>query len=186
MGEGFYLTGCRQVDANIGPQEENDEQCDGNVGYFDNEIYMTGLKSSDDTKVDDIRPQVGRVVSLDDPGVKVLSSSRLLTGNITNWHRTRSNANDRNFRYYDNEIDIVDLMCLKGTKVNNIEPWTGRLVFPDDSGVIAWTSDNQIDMADLESLGDTKVGIIMSQGRRPVLPAFLKCSDFSIVFFKNI
>ena len=53
---------------------------DGSIGYFDTEIYMTGMKSSDDTKVDNIRPQVGRFVSLDDPDVKVLSSSRLLTG----------------------------------------------------------------------------------------------------------
>ena len=30
-------------------------------GYFDNEIYMTDMKSSDDTKVDKIRPQVGRL-----------------------------------------------------------------------------------------------------------------------------
>ena len=45
-----------------------------------------------------------------------------------------------------------------------------RFVFPDDSDVIVSTSDNEIDMADLESLGDTKVSIIMSQGRRSVLP----------------
>ena len=96
----------------------------GNIGNFDNEIYMTGMKSSDDTKVDNIRPQVGRFVSLDNPNVKVLSSSR-------------SNANDGNFRYYDNEIDMVDLVCLKGTNVNNIEPRTGRLVFSDGSGRFA-------------------------------------------------
>ena len=36
--------------------------------------------------------------------------------------------------------------------------------------MIESTSDNEIDMADLESLGDTKVGIIMSHGRRSVLP----------------
>ena len=47
----------------------------GNIGYFYNEIYMIGMKSSDDTKVDNIRPQVGRFVSLDDPDVNVLSSS---------------------------------------------------------------------------------------------------------------
>ena len=37
---------------------------DGDIGYFDNKIDMTGMKSSDDTKVDDIRPQVGHFVSL--------------------------------------------------------------------------------------------------------------------------
>ena len=87
---------------------------DGNIGYFANEIYMTGMKSSDDTKVDNIRPQVGRFVYLVDPDVKVLSSSRLLTGNITTLDHTRSNGNDGKIRYHDNEIDMVDLVCLRG------------------------------------------------------------------------
>ena len=42
---------------------------DGDIGYFDNKIDMAGMKSSDDTKVDDIRPQRGHFVSPDDPGV---------------------------------------------------------------------------------------------------------------------
>ena len=79
---------------------------------------------------------------------------------------------------------MSDLVSLKGTKVNNIETRVGRFVFPDDSGVIASTSDNEIDMADLESLGDTKVGSVMSQGRRSVLPdSFEMLGFFTCVFF---
>ena len=67
------------------------------------------MKSLDDTKVDIFSPQVGRFVCLDDPDVKVLSSSRPLTGNITTLDHTRSNANDGNLRYFHNEIDMVEL-----------------------------------------------------------------------------
>ena len=52
---------------------------DGDIGHCDNKIDMTGMKSSDD-----IRPQVGHFVFPDDPGVNVLASGRLPTGNITN------------------------------------------------------------------------------------------------------
>ena len=107
---------------------------DCNIGYFDNEMYVTGMKNSDDTKVDNIRPQVGRFVYLDDPDVKELSSSRLLTGNITPLDHKKSNANVGNHRHHDNEIDMVDLVCLTGTKVSNIEPRTGRLIFSGGSG----------------------------------------------------
>ena len=37
---------------------------DGDIGHFDNKIDMSGMKSSDDTKVDEIRPHVGDFVSL--------------------------------------------------------------------------------------------------------------------------
>ena len=80
---------------------------DGNIGHFDNEIDKTGMKSYDDTKVDNIRLQVGRFVSPDDPGVNVLASGRLPTGNIITLDHMTSNANDGNFGYYDNEIDIL-------------------------------------------------------------------------------
>ena len=40
-------------------------------GHFDNKIDMTGMKSLDGTKVDNTRPQVGRVVSPDDSCVNV-------------------------------------------------------------------------------------------------------------------
>ena len=89
---------------------------DGNIGHSDNEIDMAGMESSDDTEVDNIRPQVGRFVSPDDPGANVLSSSRLLTGNIITLDHTGSNANDGNFGYDDNEIDMADLVCLEGTQ----------------------------------------------------------------------
>ena len=46
----------------------------------------------------------------------------------------------------------------------------GRFVFHDDSGVIMSTSDHEIDKADLERLDDKTFGIIISQGRRSVLP----------------
>ena len=98
--------------------------------------------------------QVGHFVFPDDAAVNVLASGRLPTGNITNWDRTTNNASDGNSGYNVIEIDMSDLVSLKGTKVNNIEIWVGRFVFPDDSG----------------GLGDTKVGTIMSQGRRSVLP----------------
>ena len=49
-----------------------------------------------------------------------------------------------NSRYHVNEIDMSDMVSLKGTKVNNIETRV-RCFFPDDSGVIAWTSDNEIE-----------------------------------------
>ena len=48
---------------------------DGDIGHFDNMIDMIGMKSSDDTKLDDIRFQVGHFVSLDDPDVNVLASA---------------------------------------------------------------------------------------------------------------
>ena len=35
---------------------------------------------------------------------------------------------------YDNEIGMVDLVCLKGTQVNNNRASDGRLVFSDDLG----------------------------------------------------
>ena len=103
---------------------------EGDIGHFDNKIDMSVRKSSDDTKVDDIRLRVGHFVSPDDPGVNVLASGRLPTGNFTNWDRTTNNASDGNSGYHVNEIE----------------------------------------MAHFESLGDTKVGIMMSQGRRSVLP----------------
>ena len=108
---------------------------DGNIGHSDNEIDMIGKKSSNDTKVDDIRPQVGRFVSLDDDEVNALYSSRLQTDNITTLVHTKSNANDGDFGYYDNEIEMADLVCLKGTIVDNIDPRMGRLVFSDGSVV---------------------------------------------------
>ena len=70
---------------------------DGNIGHSDNEIDMIGKKSSNDTKVDDIRPQMGRFVSLDDDEVNALYSSRLQTDNITTLVHTKSNANDGDF-----------------------------------------------------------------------------------------
>ena len=70
---------------------------DGNIGHSDNEIDMTGMKSSKDTKVDDIRPLVGRFVSLDAADVNGLSSSRFLTGNITTLSHARINATDGDF-----------------------------------------------------------------------------------------
>ena len=152
---------------------------DGDIGHLHNKIYMNGMKNSDDTKVDDIRPKVGHFVSPEDPGVSVLASGRLLTGSITNWDRTTNNASDGNSGYCVNEIDMSDLVSLKGSKVNNTETRVGRFVFPDDSCVIVSTSDNEIEMADLESLGDTKVGIIMSQGRRTVLPDSFEMLGFS-------
>ena len=158
---------------------------DGDIGHLQNKIYMNGMKSSDDTKVDDIRPQVGHFVSPEDPGVNVLASGRLQTDSITNWDRMTNNSSDGNSGYYVNEIDMSDLVSLNGTEVNNIETRVGRFVFPDDSGFIVSTSDNEIDMADWERVGDTKVGIIMSRGDSLSYQTVLKCLDFSIVFFKN-
>ena len=81
----------------------------GDIGHFDNKCNMTGMKSSDDTNVDDIRPQVGHFGSPDDPGVNVLASGRPVTGNITDWDRTTNNASDGNSGYYVNETDMSDL-----------------------------------------------------------------------------
>ena len=80
---------------------------------------------------------------------------------------------------------MCDLVSLKGTKVNNIETRVGRFVFHDDSSVIMSTSDNEIDMADLQRLDDKTFGIIMSQGRRSVLPdSFEMLGFFSCVLQK--
>ena len=95
---------------------------DGDIGHFDNKIDMIGMKSSDDTKLDDIRLQVGHFVSLDDHRVNVLPSGRLLT---VNWYRTTNSARDGNSGYNVNEIDMSDLVKLKGTKVDNIETRSG-------------------------------------------------------------
>ena len=73
---------------------------DGDIGHFDSKIDMTGMKSSDDIKVDDIRSPVGRFDSPDDPGVNVLASGRPLTSNITTRDRTMNNASDGTSRYY--------------------------------------------------------------------------------------
>ena len=81
--------------------------------------------------------------------MNVLASGRPQTGNIATWDRTMNKANDGNSGYCVHEIDMGDLVRLKGTKVNNIETRVGRLVFPDDSGVIVLTSDNLTDKADL-------------------------------------
>ena len=68
----------------------------------------------------------------------------------------------------------------------------GRFVFDDDSGVIMSTSDNEIDMADLERLDDKTFGIIMSQGRRSVLPdsfqmlGFVQLCSSKIFFRQNV
>ena len=51
----------------------------GNIGHFDNEIDMDGLESLEGTKVGNIKPQVGRSVFPDGPGVIVLASGRLPT-----------------------------------------------------------------------------------------------------------
>merc|ERR1712019_322808 len=50
----------------------------GNIGHFDNEIDMAGLKSSEGIKVENIKPQVDRFVFPDGHGVIVLASGRLL------------------------------------------------------------------------------------------------------------
>ena len=81
---------------------------------FDNDIDMTVMKTSDDTKVENISPRVGRFISPDDPGVSVLASGRLPTSNII--------AFVGKFGYCDNEIDMVGLENLTGPKVINIEP----------------------------------------------------------------
>ena len=55
----------------------------GNIGHFDNEIEMDGLKKLQVTKVN-IKPQVDRWVFADGHGVIVLSEGRLLNlGNAT-------------------------------------------------------------------------------------------------------
>ena len=137
---------------------------DSNIGHCDNEIDMTGMESSNDTKVDDIRPQVVRFVSPDDAEVNALSSSRFLTDNITTLVHMRSNANNGD---YDNEIDMADLVCMKGTRVNNIDPRMGRLVFSDGSGVIVLSAGNATDISDLEILVRyMTVGNCMNQVRR--------------------
>ena len=122
---------------------------DVNIGHTDNEIDMTGMKSSNDTKVDDIIPQVGRFVSLDDADVNAFIT--------TLDHTTRSNANDGDSGCYDSEIHMADLVCLKGTRVNNIDLRMGRLVFSDGSGVIVSSAGKATDIADLEILGDMTV-----------------------------
>ena len=155
------------MDTNSGPQEKTTSNAiDGNIGHSDNEIDTTGMKSWNDTKVDDIRPQVSRFVSPDAVEVNASSSSRLLTDNITTLVHTRSNANDGDFGCYDNQIDMADLVCLKGTRVNNIDPRMGRLVFSDGSCVIALSAGNATDIADLDILRDMTVGNCMIQARR--------------------
>ena len=52
---------------------------DRNIEHLDNEIDMDGLESFEGTKVGNIKPQVGRFVFPDGPGVIVLASCRLLT-----------------------------------------------------------------------------------------------------------
>jgi len=55
----------------------------GNIGHFDNEIEMDGLKKLNVTKIN-IKPQVDRWVFNDGHGVIVLSEGRLLNlGNAT-------------------------------------------------------------------------------------------------------
>lgn len=55
----------------------------GNIGHFDNEVDMEGLKKLPVTKVN-IKPQVDRWVFADGHGVIVLSEGRLLNlGNAT-------------------------------------------------------------------------------------------------------
>merc|ERR1712118_106567 len=50
----------------------------GNIGHFDNEIDMEGLKGFAGIKVENIKPQVDRFVFPDGHGVIVLASGRLL------------------------------------------------------------------------------------------------------------
>ena len=52
---------------------------DRNIGHLDNEFDIDGLESLEGTKVGNIKPQVGRFVFPDGPGVIVLASCRLLT-----------------------------------------------------------------------------------------------------------
>ena len=46
---------------------------DGNIGVLDTEINMTGMKSLEETKVDNIRLQVSFFVSPDGPSMNVLA-----------------------------------------------------------------------------------------------------------------
>ena len=65
---------------------------------------------------------------------------------------------------------MADMVCLKGTRVNNIDPRMGRLVFSNGSGVIVLSADNATDIADLEILGDMTVGNCTIQARRSSFP----------------
>ena len=87
---------------------------DGNIGHSDNEIDMTGMNSSNETKVDYIRPQVGRC-----RGERVVLKP---TCNRQHHHfgPHEEQCKRWDFGYCDNEIDMADVVCLKGTRVNNI------------------------------------------------------------------
>merc|ERR1712151_1312733 len=50
----------------------------GNIGHFDNEIEMENLEKFPGIKVENIKPQVDRVVFPDGHGIIVLASGRLL------------------------------------------------------------------------------------------------------------
>merc|ERR1712013_911325 len=50
----------------------------GNIGHFDNEIDMAGLEALEGIKVDNIKPQVDRLVFPNGNGIIVLASGRLL------------------------------------------------------------------------------------------------------------
>ena len=50
----------------------------GNIGHFDNEIDMAGLKDIEGTHMENIKPQVDRVVFPDGHGVIILAEGRLL------------------------------------------------------------------------------------------------------------
>ena len=50
----------------------------GNIGHFDNEIDMAGLKNIEGTYMENIKPQVDRVVFPDGHGVIILAEGRLL------------------------------------------------------------------------------------------------------------
>merc|ERR1712124_52550 len=50
----------------------------GNIGHFDNEMDMAGLETFPGIKIDNIKPQVDRLIFPDGHGVIVLASGRLL------------------------------------------------------------------------------------------------------------